>query len=272
MASSVAAPVPEVPGIDLSYRPRTYFGPLALETHLLSHVAGQERREALRRQLAAGDLDLPLELVACLLDQEDREAIGRIHPAFMGGEYLPPLEDGETEIARISLASVTADQISVRARRVREGVTYRIVDEYSTDYSQSHRRPGDSGEPLTLAELVALIDGAGDEGGVVLRHAIASGADFVRVTSEFYPQLGHYYACRIDQWFEVNHPAAKTADGPDGCPDIDQSKHVLGQEEGTERATVQDRKNLNAFVEDLNNGVAFEDMDVELKSWWMNRY
>src|SRR6516165_2437391 len=74
----------------------------ALETHILSRVAGQERREALRRELAEGNLDLPPELVACLLDEEDRNAIGRIHPAFMGGEYLPPLLDEEVEIARAS--------------------------------------------------------------------------------------------------------------------------------------------------------------------------
>jgi hypothetical protein len=56
----------------------------------------------------------------------------------MGGEYLPPLEERETEIARISLASVTADQISVRARHVREGIIYSIVDEYATGYLQSY--------------------------------------------------------------------------------------------------------------------------------------
>src|SRR5215831_892929 len=107
MTRHVSATVPEVPGIDLSFRPRTYFGPVPLETHLLSRVAGQERREALRRQLAAGNLDLAPELVVCLLDEEDRAAIGRIHPAFMGGEYLPPFLDDEVEIARIGIASVT---------------------------------------------------------------------------------------------------------------------------------------------------------------------
>ena len=67
MSKHVSAIVPAVSGIDLSCRPRTYFGPVALETHLLARVAGQSRREVLRRELAAGNLDLPLELVACLL-------------------------------------------------------------------------------------------------------------------------------------------------------------------------------------------------------------
>ena len=49
---------------------------------------------------------------------------------FMGGEYLPKLEKGEVEIARISLRSVTADQISARARRIGAQIEYAIVDEY----------------------------------------------------------------------------------------------------------------------------------------------
>jgi hypothetical protein len=107
--------IPEVPGIDLSYRPRTFFGPLPLETHLLARVTGHERRELLRARLATGDDGLPADLFASTLDDDVREAIGRIHPALMGGEFLPPLFDNEIEIARISLESTTADQISVRS-------------------------------------------------------------------------------------------------------------------------------------------------------------
>ena len=69
-------------------------------------------------------------LMQNVLDKAMREAWGRMHPSNMGGEYLPPLRKGEVEIARISLESVTADQISVRARRVRERIRYRVVDEY----------------------------------------------------------------------------------------------------------------------------------------------
>ena len=45
MSKHVTVPIPAVPGINLSFRPTTYFGPLPLETHLLSHVTGHERRE-----------------------------------------------------------------------------------------------------------------------------------------------------------------------------------------------------------------------------------
>jgi hypothetical protein len=216
MTKHVPATVPAVPGINLSFRPRTYFGPVPLETHLLSRVAGQERREALRRELAVGNLDLPDELVACLLDEDARNAIGRIHPAFMGGEYLPPLLDDEVEIARVSLASVTADQISVRAQRVAGGIAYRIVDEYAEDGPGYVCRPNLSQVPLTLGELVAMIDGAQEGGGAAMSALISnveSGADlprayrdFVRVSSEFYRQLGAYYEAKIEAWFDANYP------------------------------------------------------------------
>jgi hypothetical protein len=172
----MSATVPAVPGIDLAFRPRTYLGPVPLEAHLLSRVAGETRREILRKELAAGNLDLPPELFACLLDEEDHNAIGRIHPAVMGGEYLPPLFDDEVEIAHISLASVTADQTSVRAQRVAGGIAYRIVDEYGEDETEYRCSPDRSDLPLTLGELVAMIDGA-QEGVLSAARRLLRGSD-----------------------------------------------------------------------------------------------
>ena len=100
--------VPVIAGVDLSFRPRTYFGPIPAETHVLAHTAGHERREVLRAQLAADGDDPMLDLLGSLFEGLDRESLGRIHPALMGGEYLPPFLENETEIARISLQSTTA--------------------------------------------------------------------------------------------------------------------------------------------------------------------
>ncbi len=215
MSRPPAPPVPLVPGIDLTFRPRTYFGPLPLEQHLLAHVTGQERRELVRGQLESNPADLPLELAASSLDEKSRTAISLIHPAFMGGEYLPAFQPDETEIARISLASVTADQISVRARPHGRRIQYRIVDEYEGEYVQYACHPSDSLDPLTLAELVAMIDGACEDGGAAMAH-ITSNFEFgcsteelrhfVRVSSEFYPALEAYYEGRIAAWFDENVP------------------------------------------------------------------
>ena len=121
--------VQQVPGIDLDYRPRSYFWALDTNVLLPSGISGEARRKLYRARIEAG-VTVHDGLDAAVLDEAMRAAWGRIHPANMGGEYLPPLRKGEVEIARISLASVTADQISVRARRVRERIRYRIVDEY----------------------------------------------------------------------------------------------------------------------------------------------
>ena len=203
-------PVPAVRGIDLSFRPTTYFGPLPLETHLLAQVTGHERREFLRVVIAAGDEALFPDLLASTLDDETREAIGRLHPTLMGGEYLPPLLPNETEIARISLASVTADQISVRARRMKHRIAYRIVDEYAEASTDYRCHPASSSVALTLAELVGMIDQSSGGTGPVFSPLVLNmnGGDanglrgFVSVSSEFYPQLAGYYAARIEAWLD----------------------------------------------------------------------
>ncbi len=207
--------VPEVPGVDLDFRPRTYFGPIRLETQILARVMGHVRRELLRTHLDDGKPCYPSELELSLLDDDLRDELGRIHPAFMGGEYLPPLLDDETEIARISLASVTADQISVRARRVGRRIAYRVVDEYMDEEpppgeSRYACRPATSQRPLTLRQLVTLIDTAGDGGIVwpILQMNRRCGSDieglcsFVTVSSEFYPTLRPYYEARVDAWLD----------------------------------------------------------------------
>jgi hypothetical protein len=108
--------VPQVGGVDLDFTPDGYFTERDLQLALPSDILGQARRNIARAMVAEGE-DPPPELLEGVLTEEDRKAFGRIHPMFMGGEYLPELKEGEVEIARISLESVTADQISVRARR-----------------------------------------------------------------------------------------------------------------------------------------------------------
>jgi hypothetical protein len=204
-------PIPAVRGINLSYQPRTYFGPFPLETLPLARVRGHARRELLRAQLAACEDDSMLDALASIFEGMDRETLGRIHPALMGGEYLPPFLPNETEIARISLQSTTADQISVRAQRVPDWIVYRIVDEYAESGPDYVCRPARSKDALAFRQLVTLIDRALPDGGAALSHLYANvSADcgdpwrlrnFVRVSSEFYPQLGTYYDARIAAWF-----------------------------------------------------------------------
>lgn len=200
--------VPDVEGVDLGFTPRSYFTERDLGLAIPSDIMGQARR-TLARRLAADLDDVPPELVESALSELERSALSAIHPSLMGGEYLPRLRKGEVEIARISLESVTADQISVRARRTKRGIAYAIVDEYDGGGAYE-LHPRVSAAPLSMRELVAMLDGAHEGGGAVLCH-LELNADtkedakrllgFVSVESDFYPELGRYYAGRIGQWY-----------------------------------------------------------------------
>ncbi len=198
---------PEVPGIDLSFRPQSYFWPLGLETHLLSRIKGAERKAAAQRLIDAGGLDdIPSFLRQSALSEADRQALGRIHPAFMGGEYLPDLTSNEVEIARTTIASTMQDVISVRARRGKHRIHYRVVDEYQGD-TLSGRNTRTSTRPLTLGELETFLNGAQSIFDDLERHFGRDGYDLdqmlrfvIGVESQFYPQMGTLYRRRIEAW------------------------------------------------------------------------
>ncbi|MDA1095140.1 MAG: hypothetical protein O3A25_18005 [Acidobacteria bacterium] len=202
-----------MPHYDLTYRPSTYWPDAPSVPQLLASIAGEARRAIVTNQpdvfVDAGDWILQPTLAPA-----ERGWWGSLHPSFMGGEYLSALEAGAVEIARISLASTTADQVSVRARRLDNGIAYRIVDEYDTPYVCERR----SAEPLTLAELIALLDDTDHPheefsgGGLVKTHwlHIAEYAEtrnfyeeanaFVKVSSPFYADLSAYYEDALLEW------------------------------------------------------------------------
>jgi hypothetical protein len=202
--------VPEVAGIDLDFTPRSYFIERDLKLALPSDILGRARRDMARRLVAEGE-DPPAEMLVAALTERDRVAAGRVHPMFMGGEYLPHMKATEVEIARISLRSVTCDQVSVRARRRGARIAYSIVDEYESEYVEYDPRPRTSVRPLTMRKLIAMLDGACPDGGAVMSHTLlliphVDSPDelhrFTSVESDFYPELGRYYAGRFDEYFD----------------------------------------------------------------------
>lgn len=139
--------------IDLDFRPPSYFWPLGLGKHLLARVKGAKRKAALKALIDEGRLDeIPEFLAQSSLSDDDRQAIGRIHPMFMGGEYLPDLDETEIEIARISIKSTTGDVTSMYARRGDGCILYRVVDEYGGETLTGVTEHA-SEKPLTLGEL-----------------------------------------------------------------------------------------------------------------------
>lgn len=199
--------LPDVSGVDLAYRPKSYFWPLPVATHLLARVKGAERKAALRHLIDTGRLrEAPHFLAESTLADPERQAAGRIHPAFMGGEYLPDLMPDEVEIARITIASMTQDVTSVYARRGKQRIYYRVVDDYA-GATLAGKCARTSRHPLTLGELETFFNGAWSIFDVLEMNFGDDGFDLDRmlsfvvgVESEFYPQFGDLYAKRVTAW------------------------------------------------------------------------
>src|SRR5262245_13720728 len=122
--------MPDTSKYNLQYRPDSYFESSDPMKVILSRVMGQERRSILKTLAEVDDLEEIHEgLFKEELSPQERFYVGALHPRFMGGEYLPALEQDQIEIARVSLKSTTADVISIRAQRRDQVLHYAIVDE-----------------------------------------------------------------------------------------------------------------------------------------------
>ena len=198
-------------GFMWAFRPASYFAPKPDLQNLLATVKGTVRRGYIERLADEGRLnEVPRKTRKESLDERSRKAIGRVHPSLMGGEYLPDRRAGEIEIARVELASVTGDVMSVRARPLGERIAYRVVGENDSEYTC---RPRSSRQPLSLEELVRMMDGCCERGGLVISNlelnAIMGGTHpdelrlFVSVRSAFYSELGDWYALVADAWLDA---------------------------------------------------------------------
>ncbi len=211
-----------MPHLDLQVRPASYWDHADPVAAILSGIKGQNRRE-MARDFVTGQApdwlgDIEPTLLEGNVDDETRDLLGAGHPSWMGGEYLTDHLPGEVEIARIVLASVTQDVISFRARRRRGGrrILYRVVDEYREPGRPGWTcRPASSARPLTLGQVIALIDAATnpdfDLGHGPLTDLFRdfqdaeqpeSVAGFVGVESDFYPGLSEYFEQRAQEWLE----------------------------------------------------------------------
>lgn len=222
--------MPEDSDFNLDYRPSSYWDPEFYLDALGVDIKGKHRRKLTEDILRSGDLERLEEwMLQESLPDEDREALARIHPDLMGGEYLPDLEEGEVEVARIELKSTTGDVITLRAHAEGETIHYRIVDEYEGEITYSFE-PQTSERPLSMRELIQLLDGidvtnatfdgiiidwiewswgTGYQENAYPEFGIESGpkdpdeyAQMVKVHSGYYPELRAYYQARTGEWAE----------------------------------------------------------------------
>ena len=193
--------------IDLEFRPQNYFLLAGLE-RLLSKIKGVKRREMVRNLLKSSRLkEIPEVFAKASLSEEERQALGRIHPLWMGGEYLPDTEEQEVEIARISITSTTGDVTSVYARCEGGKSHFRVVDEYDGE-TLSGPAECSSDETLTLGELVDFFDEAWPL-MPVLKMNFDTDLDamlrFFKVESAFYPEIDTLYQQRVREAFSDQH-------------------------------------------------------------------
>ena len=200
-----------IAGIDLDFRPASYWDAADPAAAITQNIKGQLRREMVR-DFISGDAPAILgeisdALLADEVSDETRRFLGGLHPSWMGGEYLPGYPRGEVEIARIVLKSTMGDVMSIRARRTRAGtVLLRLVDEYESEFRSVHARVK---RPLTLGEMVEFIDNVRMVGEApptlsFVEACIVSGAEgdigFASLESDLFPELGIYYAVRLEEW------------------------------------------------------------------------
>ena len=187
-------------GIDLSFRPAARLFPMSAEKLVLSRVKGAWRREVLELAVEEHRFhEVDPFFTQPSLSNEERRARSAVHPRFMGGEYLPDFEEDEVEIARLELASVTADVISIRGRKDEKGFHYRVVDEYDNDFLSS---PTEilTEEPLCLLDFGVFVCRASNLSEIIslneFEDSEAAGA-FISGSSTFYPQFGMFISRTI---------------------------------------------------------------------------
>ena len=133
---------------------------------------------------------------------------------FRPKTYWPNGETGEeAEIVVIESQSTLGDVVVLTARREEGAIAYGVVDDHEMAWSIPR---GTSAEPLTLGELVELLEGAHPVGDPDHRGLMPGWrqfnlmepadapdlVDFLRVTSPFYPELEQLDRERATQWAE----------------------------------------------------------------------
>lgn len=197
--------------IDLSYRPHSYFWADKIGIQLSSHIKGARRKALYDASVADGETsDFDELLFKPTLNSDERDLIGKLHPSFMGGEYLPDRVRGEVEVARITLNSTTQDVICLYARLRKNGIYFRVVDEYEgdclTEKTKSLRKT-----PMTLREITKFFLHAFPLFKVLEMNfgERFQEDDFDRddvrtfisdASSSFYAQFGELIYLNVDEW------------------------------------------------------------------------
>lgn len=202
--------------IDFKYRPNSYFWANKHGICLPGSIKGASRKLLLENIVTEGSLECAPEfLTKPELSEFERSYLGRLHPSFMGGEYLPGKARNEVEIARISIASTTQDVTCVFARQGTKRIYYRVVDEYGGD-TLSAPSTRSSVKPLTLEDLTEFFLNSWNLLECLDFNYCEDGYPPDRVhgfitdaSSDFYADFGLLIRQKVNEWLEQKRAGIK---------------------------------------------------------------
>jgi hypothetical protein len=133
-------------------QPIDYFTePSSKEEAVIRKIKGNFRREFVMRGILDGGLEsVPPAWLEHNLSMVLKNFLTSQHPRARGGEDLPDLEEGQVEIARLSLTnSMHGEVTSLRAKQDGDAIVLSMVDEYGTEIELAESRmdnpPSDRG-------------------------------------------------------------------------------------------------------------------------------
>jgi hypothetical protein len=161
-----------------------YFGAApSAEDMVLRRIKGNYRRSMVFKScMSDGLASIPeLWIAHDIAEQLKTVMTASGGPQARGGEDLPNLNDGEVEIARLTLVdSVHGEVTSLRAKRTPDGrqILLTMVDEYETEFTLPR---SEFPVPLTAKEVLFLFRDANPT-------PLATSCQ-IRFASHFYPNL-----------------------------------------------------------------------------------
>jgi hypothetical protein len=182
---------------------------MRLKRYLLSKVKGSAQRKILENLFEQGRYAGLNDMINEFDNlQANSKSLESVHPMYMGGNYLPDIEDDEVEIARVTTKSTTSDVTSVYARRDGDRIHYRVVDEYGGETLEG---PAEltTAEPMTLREfadffLTAWISLPALK--AYFENDLDEALDFFSINSEFYKELEIYCQQQVVEIFRECQP------------------------------------------------------------------
>jgi hypothetical protein len=201
----------------MAFRPDTYWPNALTLEQLLAGIRWKTRQDIARRLYAEKGFPALSEfLVKPGLDEHERDDWILRGPSCMGGEFLPALAPEHIEIARVSMASTTSDQFSIRRLREVDHIPYSIVGEYEDEEGMSYDLPFEtSNAPLSMQELLAFMDGATYQNDLYPSGTLSSSwfmmhefghddvagvNEFLSLSSPFYPSINACYLQLAADW------------------------------------------------------------------------